>query len=71
MYTETVTNTISRFPASKCSEQTVDSSNPPDIAYIGSHYAVTQFQTATAYVVTTLTELSDSWDLSKCQYQGW
>jgi hypothetical protein len=70
MCTETLSNTLSRFTATKCSEQTLDSSNPPYIVYVGKHYAVTQFNTATAYVVTTLSELlSDSWDLSKCQYQ--
>jgi len=54
MCTETVSYKVSRFTATKYSEQTVDTSNPPDIIYVSSHYAVMQFQTATAYLVTTL-----------------
>ena len=72
MCTETVSYTISRFTVTKCNEQTLDTSNPPDIIYVGSHYAVMQFQTATAYVVTTPSELfSGLWDLSMCQYYVW
>ena len=60
--TETLSYTVSLFNAAICSEHTVYTSSPPDIIYVGSHYAVRQFQTTPAYVVTRLTELlSDSW----------
>jgi hypothetical protein len=44
----------SRFTATKFSKQTVDSSVTTDNIYVESHYALMQFQTATAYVVTAV-----------------
>jgi len=59
---------LSEFTAANHSELTEGIFNPPDM------WAVirVRFPTATAYVVTTLSELlPDVSDLSKCLYQGW
>jgi hypothetical protein len=72
MCTETLSETIFQFNPEICSKQTVDTRNPPDIVYVCSHYAFMQFQTATAYVGTALSELLSDWrELSKCQYRVW